>query len=557
MADERANFRVIRPDPNGRRGLGLIGKCLMLIVFAVTAFGGWKWFIERVEVPPGQLLALINKMGNELPVEYADQIVLYPEMVKSLAAKHQRSDDWVRDNYRGIRHDVRTEGRHFVSPIWYEARVIPATIIPDGEIGVLIRKYGKPLPPGKTVATLPDERGPVSGTLPPGRHNINTLAYEVQTFKRIVIPEGHIGVQTLLSGPDPSNPNEFVVQPGERGVQSETLGPGTYMDKNPFEVVVDVIDIRSQKYDMLASDAIEFPSADGFPIRLEATVEWAIYPERAPWVLVEIGDAEDVVTKIIRPYAMSLARIEGSKLPASKFIGAREEFQHAVFDDLRNKCREQGVQIKAASIRDLKPPEPVRAIIRDRELADQLLTKYDSEIAEAVARAQRVEQEELAKQQSELGEANRQIVTITVKADQGREVSVTEANQRLDVAQLDLDAARKEAEALLARGQADARVVLFGYQAEAEPLRAAVAAFGDGQTYARFEYLQKIAPAIRSILTNTEGPFADLFHEFSTVGPPRSAGPSPGASNRVPLQPGVENAERTASADAAPAGGGQ
>src|SRR6185295_15606863 len=112
-------------------------------------------------------------------------------------------------------------------------------------------------------------------TLPPARHDINPYSYDVQLFDQIVIPEGWIGIQTMLAGPVPKNPDDYVVQAGERGVQPDTLGPGTYRNLNPFLVRVDKVDARSQKYDMLGDDAIEFPSNDGFTIHMEATVEWA------------------------------------------------------------------------------------------------------------------------------------------------------------------------------------------------------------------------------------------------------------------------------------------
>lgn len=498
--------------PRPPRGRGR--AWLWVLLAAVLAYPFYYWYVVRTEVYANELLVLINKTGDTLPGEAGDQVVLYPQLVAELAKQRGWSEDDVRRAYKGIRYEVLREGRHFYSPVWYERNKIKATLIPDSKFGVLIRKYGKPLPPGQSVASLPDERGPVAGTLGPGRHDINTLAYEVRLFDRIAIPEGWVGVQTRLSGDPPENPNEYVVPAGKRGVQPDTLGPGMYW-LNPYEIRVDLVDVRSQKYDMLGEDAIEFPSNDGFNIRMEATVEWAVYADRVPWVTVEVGDLEDVVGKVIRPYAMSLARISGSKMTARDFIGARETFQRRLVNDLRIKCREQGVLIKDVAVRELKPPEAVRSVIRERELADQTITRYENEIAEAKAKAALVEQEQLANQQKMLGDANKSVVSLTVDADQQAQVAITAGNQRLDVARLNLEAARKDAEAILAHGQADAKVVLFNYQAKAEPLRAAVDAFGDGQTYARYEFLQRLAPAIRSVLTTTDGPFADIFREFA------------------------------------------
>ena len=56
------------------------------------------------------------------------------------------------------------------------------------------------------------------------------------------------------------------------------------------------------------------------------------------------------------------------------------------------------------------------------------------------------------------------------------------------------------------------------HKAEAEGMRAKVAAFKTGDKYAEYLLITKLSPAIRRILSNTEGPFADLFRRFSTQG---------------------------------------
>ena len=53
-----------------------------------------------------------------------------------------------------------------------------------------------------------------------------------------------------MSGREPTNPNEFLVEPGERGIQKHTLPPGTYYP-NPYEQNITSIDIRSHRFDMM------------------------------------------------------------------------------------------------------------------------------------------------------------------------------------------------------------------------------------------------------------------------------------------------------------------
>src|SRR2546421_22966 len=77
-----------------------------------------------------------------------------------------------------------------------------------------------------------NQRGIIRDVLRPGRYVINPYAYRVVQYDATAIPPGYVGVLTLVSGKDPKNPNEFLVEEGERGTQKHTLGPGTYYE-NP------------------------------------------------------------------------------------------------------------------------------------------------------------------------------------------------------------------------------------------------------------------------------------------------------------------------------------
>lgn len=512
------------PIPPPFRPPGLSGTVTRLVglvlLFAVLA-GMIEWFVIRVEVDAGEVLVLVNKTGATIPAElsdqFGDQVVLYPELVKVVAAKTGASEDRVREGYKGIRLEVMSEGRYFPNPYYYKTEKFPATTIGQGEIGVLVRKFGKPLPFPKTVATAPDERGPVAEILLPGRHNINLLAYEVQRFPAVQIPEGHAGVVTLLSGDDPKQRNTFTVAAGEKGVQHETLPPGLEY-YNPYLKHIEVVDVRSQRYDMLENDAIHFPSNDSFMITIEGTIEWAIRPDRVAEITVAYGEPSDILDKIIIPYVRGIARIQGSKLAAREFISGktRTAFQDRFMTELKRECFEQGVEIRAALVRDILPPNEIASLISQREQADQEIERSTNQMSEAKSEAKLVEQREMQAQNSAIGDARRKVVTLTKQAEQSKGVAVTQAKRELEVAKLDLEAAKKQAEAVRARGQADANVVLADYKARAEPLARSVRAFGDGVSYAQQFYLQKLAPAIRTIMTNTEGPLAETFRALQS-----------------------------------------
>ena len=496
-----------------------IAKLVAVAMLMAFFVGFVEWFIIRVEVNAGQILVLVNKTGRRLPdnlaPEFDDQVVLYPELVQAIAKKTGRAEDGVRRDYKGIRYEVMPEGRYFPNPYSFKVVKFNATVIGQNEMGILVRKFGKPLPFPKTVATEPDERGPVAEILRPGRYNINLLAYDVLRFPVVQIPEGHVGVVTLLSGDDPKRRNTFTVEPGEKGVQHQTLPPGLEY-YNPYLKHIEVVDVRSHKYDMLKDDAIHFPSNDSFTITIEGTIEWAIRPERVAEIIVAYGDATDILDKIILPNVRSIARIQGSKLAAREFITGktRTAFQDHILSELKRECWEQGIDIKAALVRDIQPPAEIANLISQREQADQEIERSTNQMAEAKSEAKLVEQREMQSQNRAIGEARRQVVSVTKEAEQHKGVAVTQAQRELEVSKLELEAASNQAEAIHARGQAEANVVLFDYRAKAEPLARSVKAFGDGTTYAQQFFLQRVAPAVRSILTNTDGPFAEIFKEL-------------------------------------------
>lgn len=498
------------------------------ILFACLAI---LWFGIRIEVDTNQLMVLMNKTGKTLPDdlrdEFGDQVVLYPELVERIAKVTGESPDDVRNGYKGVRYEVSKEGRYFPNPYSKKAYNMPTTLIKQNEIGVKIRKFGKPLPFPKTVATEPDERGPVADVLGPGRHDVNLLAYEVQRFPAVQIPPGHMGVVSLLSGKTPKSRNTYVVEPDEKGVQRECLEPGLYYI-NPYLKKIDIIDTRSQKYDMIGDGAVFFPSSDSFTIKIEGTIEWAIRPDRVAEVMVAYGtygDAAHILDKIIMPNVRSIAGIQGSKLKAREFINGktRTAFQTRLFEQLKTACWKQGIDIRAALVRDIQPPAEIASLISLREQADQEIDRSTNQMEEARAEAKLVEQQERQEQNSAVGDARRDVVTVTKTAEQMKSVAITEANRALEVARLRLDAAEKEAAAIVARGEAEANVILFDYKARAEPLADAVAAFGGGMPYAQHFYLMKVAPSIQSILTDSNGPFADIFGSFGSMSETRAA----------------------------------
>lgn len=532
--------------PQGRGGF----SPFVLALLAIILYGGYFWSIRRVVVGPDEVLVVLKKYGSRsLP---GDQIIIPGPPDTRDTAAYSAWEKTYKD-VNGILETVYPPGTYFkFSPFDYDREVINITKtadIPIGKVGVVVKKFGQKLPPGQVLADASkDQRGPLPITLQPGRHYryANPHAYEIKHIAPLSIDPGHRGVVTRMAGTPARQPNQYLVEDGEQGVQRQTEPEG-FRYVNPFAKRVTPISILSHRFEMTGAEAIQFPSSDSFEIRLEGFVEWSIVPELLPETYVKYSEGAELIPllerTIILPYARSLCRLVGSQYNARDFISGdtKLKFQQEFERRLRIAGASQGVEIRQALVRDIIPPEAIKDPINEREIAKERILQYEQQIKYAQTEAERVKQEELVKQNTAIGQTQKQVVTIVKQAQQEYEVALTQTQQRLAVARLQKEAALQQAEAVVARGQAEANVILLKRQAEAEPLQQQVAAFGNGETYARYFFYQRVAPAMKSILTNTDGPFAELFKQFMPPGPLGSMAsePSPKASWSQPQDASV------------------
>jgi len=125
---------------------------------------------------------------------------------------------------------------------------------------------------------------------------------------------------------------------------------------------------------------------------------------------------------------------------------------------LRAACAKEGIVVKQALVRDIEPPTAIKQPINEREIAKEQILQYDQQIKVARSQALLATQEETANQNTKIGDKNKEVVTITKKAEQERDVALTRAQQDLAVAKLKLEAAQKLADAQVSRGKAEADV---------------------------------------------------------------------------------------------------
>ncbi|MBS3761725.1 MAG: hypothetical protein KGZ25_00345 [Planctomycetes bacterium] len=510
------------------------------------------WTQCRISVDKGEFVPILKKTGKNM----TNDMVVAPS-----------------PDFKGPQFEILKAGRHFRNPYyWWWPAPKKATVIDKGEVAVLVRKYGEDLPQGQVVAETEDQKGILREPKKPGRHYINTWAYAVEKHDMVRIKPGFRGVVTRLVGEEPENPNQYVVDKGEVGVQPYLLDPGTHPEySNPYVYQITQIDIRSQKFEMSDQSAVSFPSQYGFDIKVEATTEWAPDLEMLPEVFVKYVDRQDlkgsgginnIQRKVILPFARSLLRMIGGQHRAVDYItgDTRTKVQNSVEKQLRERCAEVGIDVRSFVIHKTLPPEQLREQYRRREVAyreiDRYLQEIQTEIGNIVVeggapkvdekgrpvlnddgtpvieggtperdeegnlvreggRITKIIQELRKGREGKFGEVRAEIAEIIRSAEKYAKVEVTRGEKKRDVAEINLEAAKDKAAAHRAEGEAEAAVTVMQYEAEAEAVREKVSAFGSGDKYAEYQLIRKLSPGVTRILSNTQGSFAELFERFA------------------------------------------
>lgn len=515
----------------------------------------WQWEVERVEVPPGKFLVRVHKWGLNLP----ENEIVAPD-----------------DSYKGVMLDVLPEGRFFINPLFWTYQVHDMVRVPVGKCLVLTRKYGKQTSPasaerpeGDILARDDGERGILPDPLPPGSYRINPFAYAVEEVDAIEVKISEVGVRTLKVGKDPSKlpadatRGRYTVPDGYRGIQKSTVPPGTYY-LNPYVESITPVEVRSHRVELTD---ISFPSRDGFTLKPIVVVEYAVQPAKTAELMVRMTDSgelhqadetieeqsvNEVLQKVILPHVRGYARLEGSNYDARDFIligqddaeekatNAREAMQKALLDKVKPRCEELGVEIRAVTLAELLPPVELSDQIAQRELARVEQEKSKSLLTQYAGQQELTGKLALKEQAKEKVAAGTRLIQAKTKADQLKEVALSRLKQELAAAEIQLQASRKKAEAVVVKGQAEAAVISLQNEAEVAGLVKSVQGFGNIQDFAQYHVLSRLTPALSEIFASDESDFARIFTGFLTPRPRATAADSPSTGGTSPAPARVQ-----------------
>ncbi len=499
----------------------------------------WR-IVPVITVPAGSVGVVTSKTGKEL----AAGEILAPD-----------------DDSKGVWRRVLGPGTYRLNPEGYDVEVVNAINIPIGYAGVVTSLAGKPAPVGKFAG--PGEKGVFEKILQPGLYYVNPRAYQVDVVEigmnqvSIVGKSGTVVLtkaqSTSANGLAELQQNTLLTQNAKRAdymsrnadlgilnaeeaqlnlsqaplgsaarakgapkktasVQQQGGRPSYgrqqqgYRAPTPAATKPPVQTSDSVAFGM--NQFVQFPSSDGFAIMLDMTVEFELMPENISRIYMLYGDLPAVVSKIILPQILSVSRMKGSGYKAREFIDGegRQKFQKEMTDELVKILGEKSILVRNAIVRHVEVPSDILQPIQETSIAKEqdLTNKTQQETAKKQAKLNT----ELAMvdQRKRETEQETEKITATIAAEMRKDVAGIAADAQLKVAEINLNAAKIQAEISRTRGEAEAKAKFLVENEKALGAKRRADVFKDAGTLADLQFVDSLSPNLSiRVLHSGEG----------------------------------------------------
>lgn len=544
-----------------------------LILLSVGLVGLFVWGACRIYVPENMCAVLTRKTGETLPPgqlvatsagqKGIQEATLGPGRhfrnpftwgweLKSLTvipAGDPHTWEWVHSLDAAHHNELRSGSFHFRGEF--------------PQVGVLVRKVGIEPGPGEVIVPMGSgKKGIIEEVLTPGTYRLNPAVYDIELHPAVVIPSGFVGVVTNLFGAPPtaSGTNRestvgatapdgaapavtpaghvdtapMLANVGERGTLRDVLQPGIYFI-NPRLRKVTLIEIGFNEYSQVRvseheTNQIAFPSDTGYSINVGVTVVWGIDPAHAAETINEFGNIDGVIDKVISPQLRSICRNIGSTYAARDFIQGekREQFQRDMTSELRRICRQKHIEVLLALVREIEvhaPGEGKGEGVEDlKRTIQQSHIAIESQLTKAKQRDAATSQAALEEERKKVEIARESIASETrvvvakIIAEGEKQAAETDAQASLEVAAVQEEVARLDAQRIEILGKARADVDRMKRTAEATGYELLVRAFGSGQAYNMYTFAENFDPKSIRLFFAGEGTFWTDLTRFEEVG---------------------------------------
>jgi regulator of protease activity HflC (stomatin/prohibitin superfamily) len=522
----------------------LIKLGLVLVVVVWASWIAFEWTVMRVYVPPDKALKVTSKFGQPLPADLIAVPRDHPE-------------------YKGVQEELMGPGRYFLNPIEYDWELVDLVDISAGDpskwdwdekgqlknhesapqIGLVSCKQGKTAPPGQEVVD-PGYKGIQKEVLTPGLYKLNPHVYEVTKLPAVVVPPGSVGVVTRLAGKTGASAattqgmeadlSRIVGSAEHRGILKDVLQPGVYY-KNPRIEKVDVVPVGYDAIDIHTADrgnadtgGIKFYSYDGYQVEADLTVVWGRTPADAPRIVATVGNVEQVEKNVIEPAMKAACQNVGANYTAKELIQGttRSKFQDELSDSLEKQVKSRNLHVLLALIRNV--------IIKDKsgqdatngllatiqraniEVENQLTFKQKTQTA--MTKAKLDAEQKLVDVAKETVTSDSNVKVANILADGQKKAAEMDAQRQLDVANVQLEIAKLEAQTTQILGKAKADVERMKNESEAKGAEMMVKALGSPQAYNAYIFAKNFEPTDIRLIFAGPGTFWTDLKNFQDVG---------------------------------------
>jgi regulator of protease activity HflC (stomatin/prohibitin superfamily) len=285
-------------------------------------------------------------------------------------------------------------------------------------------------------------------------------------------------VATGLVFVEPTERGVVITALGEGGVRDEALQPGLNWVVPFFDRVVTypisrqnyTMSIAHQEGDRQGDDSIEARTSDGQLVRVDASLIFAIDPNKV--VLVHIDWQNTYLDGLIRTIARGVIRDAVSQYGIEEVYSTqRQALSDEINADMKDRLESEGFILVEFVLRNIAFSDEYAASVEQKQIAEQLAQQA------AFVVDQRRQEAEQARQEAQ-GQADAAVIR-----------------------------AQGEARSVVIAAEASAEARLIEADAEAQALELLGAALVDNPEVLQLQYIEKIAPNISVMLLPGDSPF--------------------------------------------------
>lgn len=452
--------------------------------------------VPLIIIPPGKVGVVTSKVGTELPPG------------EFLAEPGQK----------GIWRSVLGPGKYRLNPYGYHVDIINAVSIPIGYVGVVTSLSGKATAPGAFAG--PGEKGVRQDILQPGLYYVNPKEFQVDLLE-IGVNQVSLLAKTggeVITKAKIATQNVAIDKLQEQALAEQQEKRRDYLAQRAQSSQVERLEKAKPAVPPPAAGAIpkplvppdttaalsldqqvEFPSRDGFEIRLDMTVEFEFLPENIAWIYQSYGDLPAVVDKIIMPQILSVSRLKGSAYRAKDFIvgEGREKFQNDLTETLDRILAEKRIVVHNALIRQVNVPMQILQPIQQASVAvEQDLTNKTKQVTARKLAELNTEQGLIEQRRRQVGQETEKLKA-EIQADQEKQVAQLQAEALKQVAEIEKQTAQLRGDKLRKLGEAQAKTVTLVEGEKAKGFAMKVTAIGDPSAYTLWEFANNLNNEVR------------------------------------------------------------